>query len=270
MIIREFLQSAITTLKAAKIEGAQTDAEIILAGVLNKDRAWLLAHDDATLTKDQLHRAQSLIKIRSKRIPMSYVLGVREFAGLAFRIDKRALTPRVETETIVSEVVKRAPQAARVLDIGTGSGAMAIALKHLRPDLIVTASEISDQALELARENAENLLGSPKKIKFISSDLFENIKGKYDIIVANLPYVARNTELMPEVQNEPEVALFGGADDGLDLYRIFFRDLPNYIQDSAQVWIESDPWQQNDLTGLAKNCRLRKIFQTYFILGFEK
>jgi release factor glutamine methyltransferase len=270
MIIREFLQSAIAALKAAKIEGAQTDAEIILAHVLKKDRAWLLAHDDVGLTKSNFHRAQSLIKIRSKRIPISYVLGVREFAGLELKIDNRALTPRVETETIVAEVVKRAPQAARVLDIGTGSGAMAIALKHLRPDLIVAASEISNQALELARENTENILGADDKIDFITSDLFENIKGKFDIIVANLPYVTRTMELMPEVLNEPDVALFGGSDDGLELYRKFFQDLPKHIRDNSQIWTESDPWQQDELIKLATKSELKKIYQDYFILGFEK
>lgn len=270
MIVREFLKTATATLKAVEIEGAQTDAEILLANVLGKDRAWLLAHDDAELDSEQVKAANTLLKKRVRRIPMSYVLGMREFAGLEFKIDERALTPRVETETIVAEVTKRAPQGARVLDIGTGSGAMAIALKHLRPDLQVVASEVSPEALELARENATNLLKSDKAIMFIQSDLFENIKDTFDIIVANLPYVTREMELMPEVQNEPDVALFGGADDGLDLYRKFFSELPDFIHAKSQVWTESDPWQQADLIELAKTCELNKIFQDYFILGFEK
>lgn len=270
MIIRDFLKDAIAALKVAGIEGAQTDAEVILAHTLNKDRTWLLAHDDAKLSPKQVEHAQQFVQKRAKRIPMSYVLGVREFAGLEFRIDDRALTPRVETETIVAEVAKRAPTGARVLDIGTGSGAMAIALKHLRSDIQVTASEVSTEALELARENASAILGSTTEINFIESDLFENIEGTFDVIVANLPYVARTMELMPEVQNEPDVALFGGADDGLDLYRKFFAELPNYILDGSQVWTESDPWQQNDLIELAKKHNLSKIFQDYFILGFEK
>lgn len=270
MTVREFLHAAITQLKAANIEGAQTDAEIILAHILEKDRSWLLAHDDTKLTSVQVIAAQKLIEKRAERIPMSYVLGIREFAGLDFKIDKRALTPRVETETIVAEVTKRSAQGARILDIGTGSGAMAIALKHLRPDLQVTASEVSPEALELARENSKNLLGSDTKIDFIKSDLFSDIDGKFDIIVANLPYVTRTMELMPEVQNEPDVALFGGADDGLELYRKFFTELPSHISANAQVWTESDPWQQNDLIELAKACGLNKIFQDYFILGLEK
>lgn len=270
MTVREFLKSAIAKLKDAKIEGAQTDAEIILAHVLGKDRAWFLAHDDAKLTSEQVEKAERLVEKRAQRIPMSYVLGVREFAGLEFKIDERALTPRVETETIVAEVSQRAQQNDRVLDIGTGSGAMAIALKHLRPDLHVVASEVSTKALELARENAKNILGSDTAINFVKSDLFEDIDGKFNIIVANLPYVTRTMELMPEVQNEPDVALFGGADDGLDLYRKFFTELPNYITANAQVWTESDPWQQNEIIKLSHDCGLTEIFQDYFILGFEK
>ncbi len=270
MILRDFLTNAIATLKTAGIEGAQTDAEVILAHTLEKDRAWLLAHDGTELSTEQLKQAQQLVQKRAERIPMSYVLGMREFAGLEFKIDDRALTPRVETETIVVEVSKRAQKDARVLDIGTGSGAMAIALKHLRPDLHVTASEVSSEALELARENAEALLGNDTKVEFVKSDLFENIDGKFDIIVANLPYVTRTMELMPEVQNEPDVALFGGADDGLDLYRKFFTELPNYIAANAQIWTESDPWQQNEIIKLAHDCGLTKIFQDYFILGLEK
>lgn len=270
MKICDFLESARATLKTAGIEGAQTDAEVILAHVLKKDRAWFLAHDDAKLTSEHIEAAQKLLEKRAGRIPMSYVLGLREFAGLEFKMDERALTPRVETETIVAEVIKRAPQGAHVLDIGTGSGAMAIAIKHLRPDLRVVASEVSLEALDLARENAKTLLGNDTKIEFIQSDLFDNINDKFDIIAANLPYVTRTMELMPEVQNEPAVALFGGADDGLDLYRKFFTQLPSHISNNARVWTESDPWQQEGLIKLAKACGLTKIFQDYFILGFEK
>lgn len=270
MTVGEFLKKTIAELKAAGIEGAQTDAEIILAHVLKKDRAWLLAHDDDTLQPGHVRTVQTLVKKRASRQPMSYVLGMREFAGLEFKIDHRVLTPRVETETIVAEVVKRAPKSAQVLDIGTGSGAIAIALKYLRPDLAVTASEISDNALKLARENAVNLLGDEAAVNFILSNLFENIFGAFNIIVANLPYVTREMELMPEVQNEPAVALFGGSDDGLELYRKFFQDLPKHIRDNSQIWTESDPWQQDELIKLATKSELKKIHQDYFILGFEK
>lgn len=270
MTVAEFLSQAIAKLKANGITGAQTDAEIILSHALKKDRVWIMAHHNNQIPPKILSTANTLVQKRAQRQPLSYVLGRREFAGLDFKIDARALTPRVETETIVAEVIKRATTNARVLDIGTGSGAMAIALKHLRPDLKITASEVSGEALELAQENAENLLGADARIRFITSDLFENINSTFDVIVANLPYVTHSTELMPEVQNEPAVALFGGANDGLDLYRKFFADLPNHIHAGSQVWVESDPWQQSPLIKLAQGSGLEKIFQDYFILGFEK
>lgn len=270
MSIAKLRDEIIAELKSAGITGAQTDAELIMSFVLGKDRTWLMAHDHDTISQAHVEQIQNLAQRRAQREPLSYVLGQREFAGLMFTIDSRALTPRVETETIVAEVDRRAPKRARVLDIGTGSGAMAIALKHLRPDLNIIASEVSTDALELARENARNLLHSENDIELVESDLFENVESTFDVIVANLPYVTRTMELMPEVQNEPDVALFGGANDGLDLYRKFFAQLPKHLNSSGQLWLESDPWQQEALIALAKSCDLRKIFQDYFILGFEK
>lgn len=270
MKLAELKQELIADLKAAGISGAQTDAELILSHVLEKDRAWLLAHDDTELSPSTTQLVRALARRRTEREPLSYVLGVREFAGLSFAIDKRALTPRVETETIVAEVIKAAPKNATVLDIGTGSGAMAIALKHLRSDLIMTASEVSPDALELARKNAIRLLDRPDAINFVESDLFSNVPSRFDIIVANLPYVSREMELMPEVHNEPEIALFGGASDGLDLYRKFFAHVSNHLTQNAWVWTESDPWQQAAIIELAESAGLQKIFQDYFILGFRK
>ncbi|MCC7543088.1 peptide chain release factor N(5)-glutamine methyltransferase [bacterium] len=270
MTIKEAIQQATEVLAQAEISGARTDTELILAHVLQQDRAWLLAHEYDSLTQEQLRLTTSLVQKRAQRQPLSYVLGTREFASLDFKIDARVLTPRVETETVVDQVIKRAPRAARTLDVGTGSGAMAIALKYHRPDIIVTASEISKDALELARENAQRLLGKNYEITFIESDLLESVEDVFDIIVANLPYVTRSMDLLPEVQAEPDVALFGGADDGLDLYRKFFDQLPGHAHDQTQLWIESDPWQQPALITLAQTVDMKPIFQDYFILGLQR
>lgn len=269
MTIKEALEYAIDSLNKAHIVGSQTDAQLILAYVLKQDRAWLFAHEDDSLTQAQEELTTSLVQSRASRQPLSYVLGHREFAGLNFIIDSRALTPRVETETIVEQVTNRAPRNAAILDVGTGSGAMAISIKQLRPDLEVTASEVSSDALALAKENAAQLLAEPTAIAFIQSDLLNSIKDRYDIIVANLPYVTRKMELLPEVRAEPDIALFGGANDGLDLYREFFKQLPRHLKDHSELWIESDPWQQPELIKLAESAGLKPVFQDYFILGFE-
>lgn len=269
MTTTEIILETAELLVAAGITGGRTDAELIVAEVLQKDKAWLLAHSDDKLEASDLTAIRSLAKKRASRQPLSYVLGHREFAGLEFAVDARALTPRVETETIVAELTQRLPENTSVLDMGTGCGAIAISLKRLRADLTVTASEVSNDALELAHENAARLLPSASDVHFIKSDIFENVSGRFDAIAANLPYVARSIELMPEVENEPHVALFGGDDDGLALYRKFFEHLPDHLNKHALVFIESDPWQQPELIKLAASAKLKPIYQDYFILGFE-
>lgn len=270
MNIGQLVASGAQLFQDAGIKGGRLDAEIILADVLHKDKSWIIAHAEVEPDAAQLDRIQSLFKLRAERHPMSYVLGYREFYGLKFAVDKRALTPRIETEVIVLEATNRAPQKARVLDVGTGSGAMAIALQHTRPDFRVTATEVSQDALDLAQENAVAILGPDHTITFLQSDLFETVTGTYDLIVANLPYVSRSFQTMEEVTFEPDVALFGGSEDGLDLYRAFFKKLPEYLKPTALVFIESDPWQQPELIKLAETAGLAPIFQDYFILGFER
>lgn len=269
MTVSEVIQQGILALKAAGIEGAHTDMDIIVAEVLSVDKSWLLAHADDELSEDHLKRIQLLIDKRVDRQPLSYALGYKDFYGLKIAVDERALTPRIETEVIVMEAAKNTPYGARVLDVGTGSGAMAIALLHSRPDFQVTASEVSSDALELAQENAARILGKTHEITFLISDLFSNITGTYDLIVANLPYVSRSFQIMPEVAHEPDVALFGGSEDGLDLYRSFFTSLPEYLSPDAGLYIESDPWQQPALIQLAQAAGLVVTFQDYFILGFS-
>lgn len=269
MTIAEIIREVTDKLVAVGITGGRTDAELIVADVLKQDKAWLLAHGDDKLQATDLKLIRSLTDQRASRQPLSYVLGRREFAGLEFAVDARALTPRVETETIVAELTQRLAGDASVLDMGTGCGAIAISLKHMRPDLTVTASEVSDVALALAHENAARLLPQVADIAFISSDIFSNITGSFDAVAANLPYVARSIELMPEVENEPPVALFGGDDDGLALYRKFFKQIPAHLNSRALVFIESDPWQQPKLIKIAAAIQLKPIYQDYFILGFE-
>lgn len=270
MTVGAIIQGVTEQLVAAGITGGRTDAELIVADVLKHDKAWLLAHGDDAVPPADLKLIRALANKRASRQPLSYVLGHREFAGLEFTVDARALTPRVETETIVAELSKRLPADASVLDMGTGCGAIAISLKHLRPDLVVTGSEISNDALELAHENVARLLACVNDVTFLQSDIFSAVTGKFDAIAANLPYVARSIELMPEVENEPHVALFGGENDGLALYRKFFSQIPAHLKPHALVYIESDPWQQPDLIKIAAACKLKPIYQDYFILGFEK
>jgi release factor glutamine methyltransferase len=271
MIIKTTLTEATEKLKTNGSPSARLDAELILAKLLNKSREWLIAHDDEKLSTEQARAFEGLIKRRLDHEPVGYINESIEFYGIDFYIDKRVLSPRVETEAIAEEVINKAPRGASLIDIGTGSGAIAIAIAKHRPDLKITASEVSPEALEVAKLNAEKILGKDHAIKFIMSDIWENVAAKFDIVVTNLPYVSESYKpnMKPEVLKEPAVALFGGKDDGLDLYRRFYKDLPDHIESSALIYHESDPWQHDELKKLAKSAGLKPAFENYLILGFS-
>lgn len=270
MTIKEFLSATTKKFEQAGISSARLDAEVILAHTMGKDRVWLLARSNEKMSKSTQAAADKLIDKRLTRQPVSYVIGRKEFYGLDFYVDERVLTPRDETELIAEEVIKHAPQKAAVIDIGTGSGALAIAIAKHRPDLSVSASELSKPALEVAAINAEKILGTDHQIDLIRSDLFCDIVGQFDIIITNLPYVSSDYKprMMAEVKHEPAVSLFGGPNDGLDLYRKFFKQAPAHLKPGGKVYLESDPWQHQELTKIAAQAGLKLAFQNYLILGF--
>ncbi len=263
--VREALIAAITFLESQNIAGARLDAELLLAHTLRRDRAWLLAHDDEILTLHQEADFEAYISRRSEHTPVVHLTGTREFYGLDIIITPDVLTPRVETEQIVDWAIKYTPKDSRLIDIGTGSGAIAIAIAAHRPDLAITATEISPEALDIARRNARKHHAS---ITLIESDLWQNVPGTYDTIVTNLPYLRTDADLMPEVTKEPAVALFGGQ-DGLDLYRRFLKDLPAHLAAGGHLFTECDPWQHESLITEAAKHHLHPIEQGYFILGFR-
>jgi len=268
MMTGQAIKNGAATLHEAGIDSAQLDAELLVAHVLGRDRAWILAHDDHELDDPQTDLFHTLVARRANREPLVHLTGTREFYGLDMLITPDVLTPRVETEQMVEWAIKYAPQNSRLIDIGTGSGAIAVAIARLRPDLTVTATDISERELSVARQN----IGQHKvKIELLQSDLWSNVDGQFKTIVTNLPYLRDDakTELMPEVQREPSVALFGGS-DGLDLYRRFLHDLPAHLAPGGYLFTECDPWQHEALIAEAAKYGLTPIEQGYFILGFKK
>ena len=263
--VREALTAAITFLESSKIAGARLDAELLLAHVLRRDRAWLLAHDDDNLTSHQAADFEAFISRRSEHIPVVHLTGHREFYGLEFEITPDVLTPRVETETMVEWATKYAPKNSNLIDIGTGSGAIAIAISAARPDLTLTGTEITDEALAIARRNAKLHAAN---IELIKADLWDGVSEAYQTIVTNLPYLRDDADLMPEVRKEPAVALFGGP-DGLDLYRRFLAGISDHLAPGGYLFTECDPWQHADLITEAAKVGLKPVEQGYFILGFQ-
>lgn len=272
MTIESTLKDAKLKLEQADIPSARLDAELLLAFVLGKPREWLIAHNNDKLTKVQFEKFNEATRRRIEHEPVCYITNKLEFYGIDFYVDNRVLAPRAETELVTEQAIKNTPKYSKLIDIGTGSGAIAIAIAKNRPDLDITATEVSPEALVVAKLNAKNILGNSHKIKFIEADIWDCVTGKFETVVTNLPYVSEDYKprMKPEVAKEPAVALFGGKGDGLDLYRRFYKDLPEHIKPGSLVYHESDPWQHEELKKMANQIGLKAILEDYLILGFQK
>ncbi len=217
--VRDALDGAITAIGAAGCETPRLDAELLLAHVLGVSRERLLTDRDLTVSGPDVRAVQNAVRRRAvQREPVAYITGVRAFRRLQLTVDRRALIPRPETELLVEMALAQLPAGARVLDVGTGSGAVALALADERPDLRVAGSDLSEDALALARFNGERL---GLAVEWLHADLLVGVLDEYDAILSNPPYVAESerTALAPEiVRHEPPGALFAGA-DGLDCIR---------------------------------------------------
>jgi release factor glutamine methyltransferase len=271
MTVKEALSMAKSKFEQVDIKSGRLDSEILLASVLKKDKEWLIAHDNDELSAKHQLVFNKFVERRLDREPVCYITNKLDFYGIDFYVDNRVLSPRVETELIVEEAIKNAPKNSKLIDLGTGSGAIAVAIAKHRPDLEITATEISEEAMEVAKLNAKNILGKDNKIKFIMADVWDGVDGTFETIVTNLPYVSEDYKpnMKPEVLKEPAVALFGGKGDGLDLYRKFYSDIKKHINPDSKIYHESDPWQHEGLKALAEAEGLKPILEEYLILGFQ-
>jgi release factor glutamine methyltransferase len=211
--VREALAAATDALRAVGIEDPRLDAEVLLSEAVGVDRATLIADPGAEMPPAASRLFGEMVRRRLRREPVAYIAGRKGFRNIELAVDRRVLVPRPETELLVEVALERAPATA--LDVGTGSGAIALALADEMPGCAVTATDTSPSALEVARANAERL-GLADRVRFLSGSVPEG--EAYDLIVANLPYVAETewSSLQPEVtQWEPREALLAGP-DGLD------------------------------------------------------
>jgi release factor glutamine methyltransferase len=221
---RDALDGAITAIAAAGCETPRLDAEVLLAHVLGVTRAQLLSDRELVVAGPAVRAFQDSVRRRAvQREPVAYIVGRRGFRHIELIVDRRALVPRPETELLV-QVGLTLPARARVLDLGTGSGAVALALKHERPDLDVTGSDVSEDALALARANGRRL---GLEVRWLRADLLSAVPDEFDAVLSNPPYVAESerAQLAPEIlRHEPPGALFAGG-DGLDAIRALVAQL---------------------------------------------
>jgi release factor glutamine methyltransferase len=216
-VTRDMLSAATGVLLRAGCDSPRLDAELLLGHTLGADRAALLSGSHRPLDRRARRRFESILRRRTAREPVAYILGRRHFRAIELMVDRRVLIPRPETELLV-EAALGLPKGARVIDVGTGSGAVALALKHERPDLRVTAADVSPDALAVAAANARRL---GLDVKLVEADLLDGAGGPYEAVLANLPYVASRewAGLATEIrEHEPRLALAGG-EDGLDVVR---------------------------------------------------
>ena len=261
--IASALRNATAWLAAAGSDSPRLDAEMLLAEALSVERSRFYINDKLAPDGAAIEKFHALVARRAGGEPVSYIIGRREFWSLDFIVTPAVLTPRPETELLVDTALKcvGSNPNPRILDLGTGSGAIAVALAKEVYGAEVVATDISSDALEIARANARRH-GAEDRISFRAGDLFGPVAGsKFDLIVANPPYIRREdiVTLPRDVRDfEPRVALDGGA-DGLDFYRRIAREAPRYLSDGGFVAVEIGAGMGADVARLFKNAGLDDV-----------
>ena len=240
----------------AGVDAPGLDAQLILAMVSGCGAAHLHAHPERVVPMEALARTEALARRRIKREPMAYIMGEREFWSMPFLVSSDVLIPRPDSELLVERAVALLgkEREARVLDLGSGSGAVGLATGSELPEAQITLLDVCPKALEVAKRNAERF-GLGGRTRFLASDLFQALAGgeKFDLIAANPPYVASGEldGLMPEVSAfEPRIALDGGA-DGMDLIRRIIGEAPSWLARGGFLLVEMDPRQMEEAEALA-------------------
>jgi release factor glutamine methyltransferase len=270
--IKSWLVEATKKLLEAEIITAVLDCELILTNILEVERTYLHAHPEKIISPKQLRAINRMFKKRLKNIPMSYILKYKEFYGRKFFTDKAVLIPRPESEDIIDVVKSICKQPdfknneVTLVDIGTGSGCLGITAKLEVPRLEVTLSDVSIDALRVARFNAVKLRAD---LDITSGNLLENINERPDIIIANLPYVDKSWDRSSETDHEPTKALFA-KDNGMALIKKLIRQAEKLQRAGSYLILEADPRQHDALTDYAHKHQYMLAKQTGYILSLIK
>ena len=254
----DLYSQGIETLSSENIPDAKVDARILLEYACKTDRNALFLHGDMEVKDEDEKTYLELLSKRIMHIPLQYLTGEQEFMGLTYKVNESVLIPRQDTECLVEIVLKHLHDGMRILDMCTGSGCILISLLHYSNDCEGVGVDLSEEALNVARDNAERLsnngISDKMNVNFVHSDLFENIDGNFDIIVSNPPYIKTEVikGLMPEVRDyEPMMAL-DGMEDGLYFYRKIISSAKEHLSRGGQLFFEIGYDQGQEVSDLMR------------------
>ncbi len=273
--ITQLEQVALSALQSAlelDRNDARIEAHLLLQYALQVNRAWLITHADDTLSPGQYAVFEALLQRRINGEPIAHILGAREFFGLPLKVTPDTLIPRPDTETLVEQALARIPQQSlyHVLDLGTGTGAIALAIAKHRPLAHVTAVDFSESALAVARENAGNL--AIQNVTFLHSHWFSTLNNKrFDVIVSNPPYIAENDLHLSQgdVRFEPKSALTSGV-DGLDDIRHIIEQAPQYLNPNGWLLLEHGYDQAQAVAELLAQAHFKEIGHGLDLAGIQR
>jgi release factor glutamine methyltransferase len=269
MNVSEIKKWSIKHLELAGIENPLLDSELIISFFLKLNRLELNLHTIDEISFKQQNTIENAVIRRTRFEPIQYILGETEFYGLKIKVDNSVLIPRPETEYLVEKIIKENEIPNCILEIGTGSGCIAIALKKHFSNSNITATDISELALKIANKNAEN---NSMQIKFQQSDLFENISGKFDIIVSNPPYITKDEydNLPEEILNfEPEKALLA-EDKGLFFYKKILSQAKEFLKKNGKIYFEIGHEQGQKVKEIALDAGFNEIEIVKDLNGFDR
>lgn len=237
MTYKETIDLGIRILELAGIEEAENDAWLLLSKECKMDRTAYYMHMKDEILPEQLNEYKGLIKKRAERVPLQYITGEQEFMGLTFHVNSNVLIPRQDTETLVEEAIKLVEPGMSILDMCTGSGCIIISILKKCSGIQGTGSDISKQALNVAKENAKL---NNVAVDFERSDMFENLSDKYDMIVSNPPYIRSDVvpTLMPEVCEFEPLDALDGHEDGLYFYRKIIKECKSFLKENGKILFE--------------------------------
>lgn len=255
MQVKQAITQFSRQLTAAGVEQPGLEIRLLLAQTLNCTTAFLLAHPEHVISPSALTSLQLSVERRCRREPLAYIMENKEFWGLPFKVSPATLIPRPDSETLIAAALsyaKTLPSPLRILDLGTGSGCLLLAMLSELPKALGIGTDQSAEAIKIARENAHHL-GLTERVKFVQDNWASSLGGTYPLIISNPPYIKHlDIEgLMPEIkQFEPHAALDGGM-DGLECYRQIFPEAARLLSDNGRLLMEIGDNQQQDLVAMA-------------------